>query len=917
MTEPAARISRAWQALFVEPFYWFRLCFVQPSKFAEDIEVSSNPSIFPLKHFRSVFRRRFAVMSRLFICLFLLSSLCTVVLRFIFLFLFHEAFSNYLTRSFLFASFLLDTLGVVFLVVLLSTLVGPILGLAMGVAFSLSGSIWAGIMVNLNLQSVSYQIILNAVLFIAAVIFGIAVISTKEMRFRNRTSIIGGLICGVVGFLLGILLPGLAGGYLGGFLIHVNPLLPSQARYVSGSVLGATLGFVYAILLTRVIEEIVRGVMRKKRYNAALERGISIGRIFCITAGGIAASAVGISVGVNGLKGINVVFIESISPYLSTVVVSSGIGIILGFLRLPLWPYSSVSMLFSYRASRKEPRRVFEILHASALYWNEYVPLRLHGLRQMLQLAANQDEERALQEINFIVMERPTQIAAAHRVMLEITLDRLEECDNLKGIGEATQHLGRILPAGERLIDPRWVKPLAWLNNACQSAANYCFRALREIQARRDALDEMIANLRRVHADRAFEDEELNVRLSDIVERWLEFARQEREKVEQSPIIIGSIDNPYVCGPALKANNTLFVGRRDLMNQLERALNKGEHRPCFFLTGERRMGKTSTLNQLSNLLSPRYLTIILDLQARGISASTTIFLTEIAGAISKAMDQHGLRVHNLLEHDFLEEVSRGNEAQAYYYFSKWLSEIEAILEKNNRTVLLAFDEFEKLEEASKARSLDLQLLLDWFRSVMQNHPRLALLFSGVKSLYEIEAKSKLIWSGYLVNVRTLNVSLLRPADAENLITEPVAHYPGRRIFDKEVVDEIIRVTGCHPFLIQAVCSELIDLLNAENRKQACLPDVAAAATEALQSWWDTYFRDLWERTTEVQRLCLAALRRPGDTTLEEVAQETGLDVRTVTQALNKLKQRDLAFSKGHGYSIVAPMFEKWVELNQE
>ncbi|HLZ61154.1 MAG TPA: AAA family ATPase, partial [Ktedonosporobacter sp.] len=562
--------------------------------------------------------------------------------------------------------------------------------------------------------------------------------------------------------------------------------------------------------------------------------------------------------------------------------------------------------------------KVFDILHASALYWNEYVPLRLPGLRQMLQLGVNQDEERALREINFIVSERPTQIAAAQWVTLEITLDRLEECDDLEDISKATQHLGRILPTGDRLIDPRWVKPLAWLNNACQSAANYRFRAPREIQARRDALDEMIANLRRVHAERAFEDEELNKRLSVIVERWLELARQEREKVEQSPIVTGSIDNPYVCGPALKANNTLFVGRRDLMNQLEQALNKGDHRPCFFLTGERRMGKTSTINQLSNLLSPRYLTIILDLQARGISASATIFLAEIAGAISKTMDQHGLRVHNTLEHDFLQqEASRGNEAQAYYYFGKWFSEIEVILEKNNRTVLLAFDEFEKLEEASNARSLDLHLLLDWFRFVMQNHPRLALLFSGVKSLSEIEAQSKLIWSGYLVNVRTLKVSVLRPTDAENLITEPVSHYPGGKIFDREVVDEIIHITGCHPFLIQAICSELIDILNADHRQHVCLPDVDVAAKEVLQGWWDTYFRDLWERTPTEQRLCLSVLRHPGAATLEAVAQETGLDSRIVTQALNKLKQRDLVFSKDYDYSIVAPMFEKWVELNQE
>jgi len=239
--------------------------------------------------------------------------------------------------------------------------------------------------------------------------------------------------------------------------------------------------------------------------------------------------------------------------------------------------------------------------------------------------------------------------------------------------------------------------------------------------------------------------------------------------------------------------------------------------------------------------------------------------------------------------------------------------VEAVLEKENRTLLLAFDEFEKLEEANAACFLDLNLLLDWFRSVMQNHPRLALLFSGVTTLNEMGSN----WPGHLVNVKTLKVGLLHVPDAYQLITEPVSNYPGAEIFGKEVVDEIMRITGCHPFLIQAVCSELIDILNAENRKQVCLPDVTAAATEVLQGWWDTYFRDLWVRTSPAQRLCLSALRRTDGITLEEVARETGLDARTATQALGKLKHRDLVFSKECGYGIVAPIFETWVELNQE
>src|SRR5205823_6690716 len=127
---------------------------------------------------------------------------------------------------------------------------------------------------------------------------------------------------------------------------------------------------------------------------------------------------------------------------------------------------------------------------------------------------------------------------------------------------------------------------------------------------------------------------------------------------------IGYIDNPYISGSALKSNNSLFVGRRDLVRQLEQALNRGVYRPSFFLTGERRMGKTSTLNQLSILLGARYLPITFDLQSRGISSSAAAFLNEIAEAIYKVLDVRGTRIKKL-EYVLLKEASHENEAATY------------------------------------------------------------------------------------------------------------------------------------------------------------------------------------------------------------------------------------------------------------
>jgi len=254
---------------------------------------------------------------------------------------------------------------------------------------------------------------------------------------------------------------------------------------------------------------------------------------------------------------------------------------------------------------------------------------------------------------------------------------------------------------------------------------------------------------------------------------------------------------------------------------------------------------------------------------------------------------------------------RRNEAEVYRLFDGWLNELEKLLEREDRILLLLFDEFEKLEEAAKDGYLNLNLLLDWFRSTIQNRPHVALLFSGVRTFGEMGAN----WAGYFVNAQTLKVSFLQPAEARHLITQPVPHFPGQDIFGDGVVERILHVTNCHPFLVQAVCSTLIENLNAANRERAELEDVAIAMNQVLENWWDTYFRDLWERSDQYQKTCLVALKHAGESDLLRIAQQCGLDEKTVRGTLQTLLKRDLVLHERTLYRIAAPIFGEWVERN--
>jgi len=385
-----------------------------------------------------------------------------------------------------------------------------------------------------------------------------------------------------------------------------------------------------------------------------------------------------------------------------------------------------------------------------------------------------------------------------------------------------------------------------------------------------------------------------------------------QEKLEQTPEKKGQIENPYKPAQFLELDDSLFVGRHDLVRQLEVALGKGNHRQIFFLNGERQMGKSSMLKQLPSLLGARYLPIVLPLQNRAISSSTSALLGGIAEEIYKVMNFGGMPVRTLV-HMSLREASEESDAAAYYIFDEWFRELEQTLEQNDRTLLLIFDDFEELEKARQEGDLNLKLLLDWFRSTIQNRHRVTLLFSGVHTLGEMGIETGINWAGYFVNVETLRVSFLRVNEVRQLITKPIPDFPSEQIFGAGVVEEIIQVTGCHPFLVESVCSVLIENLNIEKRGRAEIQDVRVAMIQVLESRWSTYFRDLWERSNQEQRACLINVNNLGNGDLQQIAQQSKMEESITYRILQTLLRRGLVLREQGSYRIVAPIFSEWVE----
>lgn len=592
--------------------------------------------------------------------------------------------------------------------------------------------------------------------------------------------------------------------------------------------------------------------------------------------------------------------------------VATTFSYLVGYYRLPLYLISGPSGIRMYARSIKRPQDVFTYLQTSALLWDECIYLPLPGLKATLSLAAKLNLEKTLDEIAFIRAERPQQISRLRTLSLESALiHSIQPLNNLCAIASCSPLITRFLEQKLGFIDPQCIPPLIRLNDVAQSAHQYCIPE--SWQARRYALQSMLESLEKINVAGNFKNVAFRKEIVELVNKWHELVQRQQESLERVLAHKEKIENPFVTGPPLSTGSSLFVGRDDLVSQLQEALSRGNSRPTFLLYGERRMGKTSTLKQLPTRLGKRYLSILYNLQSTGILSSTAAFLNTIAQEIYTELTAQGMDIRKSPElADLLAEGQR-NEAAIYHIFDTWLEGVEDMLKREDCTLLLIFDEFEKLGQAERNKQLNLDALLDWFRDISQNRPQLALLFCGAETLDEIKERSP----RPLTNIQFLRMKFLLPREARRLIVNPVPTFPGEDIFGQEVVTKIIEVTGGHPFLVQAICDELINDLNEDIRYPAQIKDVLDAVNEVMESWGPGYFQDLWGRTSREQRRCLIALKDLGRASFLQIVQRSQLEKRVAWHALEKLKERDLIVGESSTfYHIAAPIFSEWVERNR-
>jgi hypothetical protein len=717
----------------------------------------------------------------------------------------------------------------------------------------------------------------------------------ENIRFFLQSQIIlpilGAVIIGCGHLLVGLLFEipidyvaeGIAGGVAGGlafgvaigvlFGVTIGVLFGVTYCVVYCLIFGWFVGavFVVAFIVSGcVLFGVVFGVLLGILFGvaASVPKNITFGVWYCVGAG-LMGGLVGGLVG-----GLSVIIGKTIHKWL-----------ILSFF---IYPPIQVWNLLLYRLDQlsRKHQRIFLRWHSVG--WCEWERLPITRLDRHLLLATKINPTLGIEAINYVSTTR--QQSAAQVAQIEIDARNLAQCQTLIAITQLSVDWGEISPSNPAIYVFRiFNRIIEDIRTAFEQQSKY--NQMQALSALIRRIDDYLLEFNR-------SIDKYTVRFRPILAHWQKIIADYIEVERQASELNQEIEDPYLIGVPLTTNQKLFKGRQDLGSRLEQLILDAR-RPPLLLYGQRRMGKTSLLNNLNRLLPSTIIPLFVDLQGNAASAENLSgFLYALAKDLRTAANQREIALPPVKLTDF--------HTEPIIQFNDWLDTLETSLGAN--IALLALDEFEVLDTAFQRQRLDPEDVLGLLRRLIQHRPKFKVLIAGSHSLAEYQR-----WSSYLINVQTLHISYLKDHEAKQLIERPIPDFPLQ--YAPDALELVLHLTHCHPYLVQLLCAEIIALKNEQDpsqRKLATCEDVEAAVPLALNSGSAGFFGDI--QTNQVDKLgrdILCYLAQQGDGVILSHAQLVQQFDMDITPSIQILLQRESIEAVDPGYRFTIELVRRW------
>lgn len=751
----------------------------------------------------------------------------------------------------------------------LDILVSALLGLMSGLAGGLAYGVGMGITQEKRQTDISISLLRQ----ISGVIIGILIgIAAGQLVIRISANMLSALLLGI---LFGAAVGWRTGQWPRGIIAGIS--LSGLVLLAGGlAQLGLSGGIIQAVILLAFVTAV-----------------FTLPYVLADKVAGTGAGALAGTLGVGAGLFIFLTDTVSFGPFLSFGLVGILLGLVLGWWR-PIFLYPLLliwnALLYRLDETRLPQKEAAPFFSFHSAFWDELQRLHLVNLDAYLLYVMEKDIAEGRTAMAYLSGTR--QRWAAQEAQIELDARQLEQCRDVAAIAAVAPGLAASDLVGSASALLRSFSRVSRdVAAALQQESAYNQRlALHAVEER---LDTLLRELTR-------SDEPYAERFRPIAAQWRHTVSEQCRALALEAELRQEIDSPYIIGVPLTEEQEIFIGRNDISGRIEQLL-RDRRQPPLLLYGQRRVGKTSLLNNLGRLLPSTIVPMFVDLQGPASRASDEAgFLYNLArGMCQSAQRQRDLSLPSLPREQLL--------ADPFSRFDEWLDEVSAVL--GPQLALLMLDEFEALEEVLAKERFDEAVVLGMLRHLIQHRPQFKVLLSGSHTLEEFHR-----WSSYLINVQVIHIGYLQEAEAKQLIESPVRDFALR--YELPASQRVWAVTRGHPFLVQLLCAEIVALKNEQppaQRRLATLADVETAVPEAL-AHGSFFFADIGqnqvgERGTAV--LQTVAAQGEGAVISREwlagAVGENGLDA-----ALHALVQRELLeTADDDGYRFQIELIRRW------
>jgi type I restriction enzyme M protein len=379
----------------------------------------------------------------------------------------------------------------------------------------------------------------------------------------------------------------------------------------------------------------------------------------------------------------------------------------------------------------------------------------------------------------------------------------------------------------------------------------------------------------------------------------------------------------------------IFYGRKELLNRIRQQI---QSKNCVILEGARRSGKTSLLKHLEgDGAIPGWFSVLVNVStiegdAMGQGFVSADLCRNLARHIATGLKS--LRISTPLPDGTTLEIggntlliakacSDGISAdRPWADFTDYLKQVLHLLNQRGLGLLLMFDEFDRLLESIKAGVTSPEIL-EGIQTLLESQNQLVVVMAGSPGMNSIENHS---WAELRGLAKRIEIDPLDKESAQGLITEPLK---GRLHYTDDAVKSIFKLTAGQPFLIQMLCSRIVDHADLRRSRSVDADLVREAAHEFVND--NEHFASLWDYAVTDQRrflidICHRHSAGPDPVNfgfLQQQLANEGIEISDGDldgdlKFLQELKIIDFAGVDGGGvYRLTVPLMGQWIDQQQD